>query len=74
MSLLIQHGYGKSDKIERAISEGKVRGVILSPKDETPESLKDYIRALDRITPKVSVLFDPQFYASTISPVKEGNL
>jgi hypothetical protein len=70
-----QHGYGKSDKIETAIRQGSVSGVILSPRDEQPERLAQYIAALrQEFAAQVTILFDPQFYATTVTPVRDGYL
>lgn len=74
MALFAQHGYGKSDKIERGLNNGNLTGVILSPRDEKPERMSEYIRSLRVNYPAAHILFDPQFYASTITPVKDGCL
>lgn len=62
MSLLAQHGYGKSNKIEKAIDTGDLSGVILSPKAESPQKLIDYSTELHAKFPTARVYFDPQFY------------
>lgn len=59
MSLLVQHAYGKSDKIERGIEDGNISGVILSPKSEMPQNLETYIK---NVNDNIEVLLDPQFY------------
>ncbi len=74
MSLFAQHGYGKSDKINRGLDAGVLDGVIMSPRDELPKNLRAYLSALHKKYKKVPVLFDPQFYVTTITPVKDGNL
>jgi hypothetical protein len=74
MALLVQHGYGKSDKIERGFSSNCLSGVILSPKDETPDNMVNYVNLLRNTYSTKQILFDPQFYVSTLSPVKAGKL
>jgi hypothetical protein len=73
MSLYIQHGYGKSDKIEKAISDNNVYGVVLSPKNEQPDKLAAYIGALNT-NPLIDVLIDPQIYLATVENCKKGYL
>ncbi len=74
MSIFSQHGNGKSDKIHRALEEGSINGVILSPKDETVENLRQYVQDLRRDFADATILFDPQFYVSTAVSAREGKL
>ena len=74
MGIYAQHGYGKSDKIVRALGRQLVSGVIMSPKDESPERLKQTISELEQDFPTAQILFDPQFYVTTITPCKPGHL
>lgn len=75
MSLYAQQGHGKSDKIETGIEDGNIHGVILSPKNEQPEKLEYYVSQLRVHYPKIDILFDPQFYISTmIEGKKTGHL
>jgi hypothetical protein len=74
MPVYAQHGYGKTDKVELGLQQGSLGGVILSPRDEKPTKLAAFVEDLQTAFEGVTVLFDPQFYASTISPVKDGNL
>lgn len=74
MSLFAQHGYGKSDKIEIGLRASLIQGVIFGPKDEIPQNLERYIRELRAEFPTCEILFDPQFYVSTIIPARDGNL
>jgi hypothetical protein len=62
MSFWIQHGYGKSDKIDRVIKA--VDGVVLSPADESVDGLGDLVTHLK--SEGVTTLLDPQFFVSTI--------
>lgn len=74
MGLLAQHGYAKSDKIDRGIQSGHLEGVILSPKDEKPAKMEEYVNYLQAHYPTIDILFDPQFYVTTVIPANEGNL
>lgn len=74
MSLYAQQGYAKTGKIESALSSGYIDGVILSPRDEIPINLENYTKSLAQMSIKKEILFDPQFYATTILPVKKGYL
>lgn len=60
MGLLAQHAYGKSTKISVGLDNNFLSGVILSPKAENPEKLKEFIDELNSLD--VTVYFDPQFY------------
>ena len=42
MGLLAQHAYGKSKKISVGLENKFLNGVILSPKAEKPEKLKEH--------------------------------
>lgn len=74
MSVLAQHGYGKGDKIERALSAGDASGVILSPRDESPENMATFVRRLRADYQRAVLFFDPQFYVSTITAARSGRL
>src|ERR1700682_5377630 len=75
MSLYAQHGWGKSDKIERAIAAGSLTGVIMSPRDETPTNLSSYAAKLrTEFGRNLKIYFDPQFYATTIPYARDGRL
>ena len=71
MVIYAQHGWGKSEKIQRGIADQSIAGVIMSPRDETPTNLRDFV---SNIPQGVDSLADPQLYASTIWPVRDGNL
>ncbi|MDD5005875.1 MAG: hypothetical protein PHS93_05155 [Candidatus Omnitrophica bacterium] len=74
MAFFVQHGYGKSDKITRGIQAGHLQGVIMSPRDEDPVNLQSYVASLRQEFSNIPIIFDTQFYVTTVSPVKEGNL
>ena len=71
MSILAQHGYGKSDKIEQGIEDGSIQGVIVSPRDERPKNLA---ALLANIPNDLERLADPQFYAGTVVNPRVGKL
>lgn len=65
MSLWIQQGYGKGDKIDRLAAAGAISGVILSPADEEQANLRataDTARSLG-----LDVVLDPQTYVGSIT-------
>lgn len=72
MSLFIQHGYGKSDKIHSAIDDGTAQGVILAPRSERPEKLEICIDELS--SRDCEILIDPQFYVTALSPPNDQHL
>lgn len=74
MNLLAQHGYAKSAKIDTALDRCHIQGVILGPRDESPEAMHSYAEGVRARFPKAEILFDPQFYASTVLPAREGHL
>lgn len=62
----IQHGYGKSNKIQAVSAQGNVSGVILSPAHEDMAHLAqtaDSCRDLG-----LAVMLDPQSYIYSLSP------
>ena len=67
MQLLAQHGYGNGDKIERALGQGLIDGVIFGAKDIKPEKLALSLDSIMSDHPQSVRLFDPQFYASVIA-------
>lgn len=73
MAIFVQHGHGKSDKINEALSAGSVQGVIFAPRNEKPDNLAACLRtfAYER---DCELLIDPQFYISAFAPAKVGRL
>lgn len=63
MKLYAQHGHAASDKMHRAVEDGYIDGVILSPRYLTPESVNQLVEELRNLNPRIDVLFDPEFYA-----------
>lgn len=75
MTVFAQHGYGKTDKIERGLRASHISGVILSPRDESPQNLSDFNTSLrQEFGEEVEIIFDPQFFASTLVPVRDRYL
>lgn len=74
MTLLAQHGWGKSEKIDTALDDGSINGLIVSPRDETPENATKLIASIASDYPDSMRLFDPLFHAGMISPAKDGKL
>src|SRR5688572_12849076 len=74
MALLAQHGYGKGEKLQQALEAKLLVGAILSPRDEMAAGMPAVVRGIRESQPNALVLFDPQFYASTIDPVEDGKL
>lgn len=74
MPLLAQCGYGRSDKIEQGLGAESISGVILSPRDEARSRLESFHADIRRDAPAATVLFDPQFYAATLTNARDGHL
>ena len=75
MHIYAQHGYAKATKIEVGLREGSIRGVIMGPRNERPERMSQYISNLrDEFNDDVVILFDPQFYVTTLPDATDGNL
>ena len=67
MDILAQHGSGNGQRIERALDEGVIGGVIFGAKDITPLKLPERLTAIAEEHPNSIRLFDPQFYATMIA-------
>ncbi len=74
MTLYAQHGYGKSDKIQKAMEFGIIDGVVFSPRDEAPERLSESIRSIADSWPESELMIDPQFHLLTIETLKARRL
>lgn len=72
--ILAQHGYGKTTKIDDGLTAGAIGGVVLSPRDESPDGLADLAADIRTRFPEATLLFDPQFYATVVSPANLGHL
>ncbi len=74
MSVLAQCGYGRGSKIDQGLDDGVIEGVIMSPRDEARDRVEQAIAQWGRDYPDAVVLFDPQFYASTLNAPRDGHL
>jgi len=74
MTIYAQHGYGKSDKIDRGLNTGIVDGVVIGPRNEKPDRLVEWAQNLRHNFPDATLILDPQFHLSTITPLKECRL
>jgi hypothetical protein len=74
MPLLAQSGYGRGEKIEKGLDAESIRGVILSPRDESPDRLESFCAELSSREDSPILLVDPQFYATTLRNARDGNL
>lgn len=72
--LLAQAGYGRGEKVHHGLNDGLINGVIFSPKDERRERLEECVSDLGANRNNALVLFDPQFYAATLSVTRDGRL
>ena len=66
MSILAQHGYGKSTMIQQGVAGAAIDGVIMSPRNEPRERLATFLARSRANQPSAQLLADPQFYVSTI--------
>lgn len=72
MSIYLQHGHGKGNRITSAVSEGCAQGAILAARSEKPENIAGIIEEIQDADGEV--IFDPQFYVSCLSPPAERYL
>ena len=63
MTFVLQHGYGKSDKIDVVSNLTPVSSVVLSPTDEDPGTLEQTVSRLKKRG--IRPLLDPQTYLYT---------
>lgn len=71
MTIYIQHGHGKSDKIPNAIDDGSVGGLIIAARNEKVEKLDACLNHLTESYDDLDILFDPQFFVSALSPAND---
>lgn len=67
MAIFVQHGHGKSDKIDEALSAGTVQGVVFAPRNEKPDNLAACMQNIANVH-ECELLIDPQFYVSAFAP------
>jgi len=64
MKLYSQQGHSDGDKSRNGLEEGTIQGVVFSPRDLLPDSLRSRADELSRLSPSADLLLDPQFYVS----------
>ncbi len=69
MAILVQHGHGKSDKLDESLGAGTVDGVVFAPRNEKPANLASCIQSLANAH-NCELLIDPKFYISAFAPAK----
>jgi len=74
MNIFIQHGYGKSEKIDTALNDNLISGIIFNPKYENVKSLKNYIIELKNINPGIDIIIDTQSYLLSYKNVILGKI
>lgn len=77
MKLYAQHGYGCGNKINRGFVDRSIKGVILSPRDKSPDRMSSLIAAMKKEFGAVDVFIDPQLYTTVFAETptaKLGNL
>lgn len=74
MTLYIQHGHGKSDKITNAIDDGSANGLIIAARNEKVEKLDACLSDMTSSYDNLDILFDPQFFISALSPANDRYL
>ena len=74
MSILAQHGFGKKDMIERGIENGSIKGVIMSPRNETPDNMKSFLSKIGEKYTETERMVDPQLYAGFFQIKANSNL
>ena len=75
MGVFVQHGYGKGKKIEKAIKDNDISGIVLSPKGEKLTKLTSFADQLRKLNSDIEIVFDPQFYlCAFLGDVSVGKL
>lgn len=74
MRLFAQHGWGKTDKIDRGLETGHIDGVIIGPHDEDPDNLPTFVNQIAELPGDPDVMVDPQTYVSLLPNANEGKL
>jgi hypothetical protein len=73
MKLFAQQGYGKGDKIHTSLNSSNLDGIVLSPRDEKIEKLKDLVNEINTGY-GCDLYFDPQFYYALYIDATSKNL
>ena len=64
MKLFAQHGFSDGLKTVEGLRKELIDGVIFSPRDITPEKLRESASKCTESAPISERLFDPQYYAT----------
>ena len=64
MKLFAQHGFSDGLKTVEGLGKELIDGVIFSPRDITPEKLRECASKFTESAPISERLFDPQYYAT----------
>ena len=64
MKLFAQHGFSDGLKTVEGLRKELIDGVIFSPRDITPEKLRESASKFTESAPISERLFDPQYYAT----------
>jgi hypothetical protein len=64
MKLYAQQGSMEGDKITAGLEKKVIDGIILSPRDNSIDTLKKKIASYNNIDTTAEILFDPQLYAA----------
>jgi hypothetical protein len=71
VKLFAQHGFSDGFKTVEGLRKDLIEGVIFSPRDITPEKLRECASKFTESAPISERLFDPQYYA-TLSALDPG--
>ena len=76
VKLFAQHGFSDGLKTVEGLSKELIDGVIFSPRDITPEKLRESASKFTELAPISERLFDPQYYAtlSALAPLSRDGL
>jgi hypothetical protein len=69
MAMFVQHGHGKSDKIDAALDSGSIDGVIFGARNEKIENIESCVETVREKGGQV--FLDPQFHVSAIIPAND---
>jgi hypothetical protein len=69
MALFVQHGHGKSDKIDSALAMQSIEGVVFGARNEKIENIEACVESVRGGGGQI--LFDPQFNISAITPAND---
>lgn len=74
MKLFAQHGYADGNKTIDGLDSGYIEGMILRPRDVSPDRLDQKCRDLHNQFRHAEILFDPQLYAGILAGDPNANV